>query len=137
MDVKLVSDMLMNPVNYSYLERVAAVEWLSSKEGAIRLLGAFSNEQLAGGMDLVELHQRPVPLRSMLTEHECNFVYSVFHAAGCKIPDAASHWEDDGTEYGKIVTHWEKPESLGLVECVGSYKWKPTDKLVLAITGVK
>ena len=70
----------------------------------------------------------------LLTEHEASFVARVYRQPGSKLNDdgIASHWEDDGTEYGNIVCHWHRPEALGLIKCVGSYKWEPTGKLVLA-----
>ncbi len=73
-------------------------------------------------------------LESVLTKEEAAFVREVFNRPGCRI-NGASQWEDDGTEYGKNVTHWENPERLGLIECVGSYKWIPTDKLDVGIKG--
>ena len=74
------------------------------------------------------------PLRELLTEPEAAFVEWVHRNPGCKANDGdlAQHWESDGSEHGVILCHWKRPEELGLIECVGSYKWAPTAKLVLA-----
>ncbi len=66
-----------------------------------------------------------------LTSHEVDFCILVLCKPSTKLngEGEALHWEDDGSEFGKCVAHWDRPEKLGLVECVGSYKWVPTDKL--------
>lgn len=66
-----------------------------------------------------------------LTSHEIDFCLLVLQSPGARLDDEgqARHWEDDGSEYGQIFSHWYKPEELGLIECVGGYKWVPTDKL--------
>lgn len=53
-----------------------------------------------------------------LTSDEADFVLRVLVSPGCKIHGVAA----DG--------RWVKPESLGLVKVVGSWKWEPTGKLV-------
>ena len=89
------------------------------------------NDDLAGASPV---DRRVRPLREVLTDQEARFVKWVYRNPGgkCNDENVAQRWEDDGTEFGAIFSHWEKPEALGLVECVGSWKWKPTAKLVLA-----
>lgn len=67
----------------------------------------------------------------VLTSHEADFCLLVFRSPGAKLngDGEASHWEDDGSTYGRSVSHWNRPEELGLIACVGGYKWVPTDKL--------
>jgi len=62
-----------------------------------------------------------------LTKHEIDFCLCVLSSPGSKLNDdnIADHWED-----GEFRSHWKRPEELGLVETVGSYKWKPTQKLL-------
>ena len=78
--------------------------------------------------------QRPVrPLRELLTEHEAAFVEWVYRNPGSRFDGGiAQHWVDEGSEHGATLCHWKRPEELGLIECVGSYKWVPTERLVLA-----
>lgn len=73
-------------------------------------------------------------MSEQLTQEEINFLLRVMACPGCKIDEFASHWEDDGTEYGKTVAHWKRPEELGIIEAVGSYKWVPTKRLGMCIT---
>lgn len=56
----------------------------------------------------------------ILTDEEEAFVAAVFHYPGSKYP-VVDHSNIDGSAV------WRKPEDLGLVECVGSYKWKPVE----------
>lgn len=112
----------------------------SDKAGNDLCLECYEKYMEEPKADLSERVTNPVehivePLTSVLTSNEVAFVATVFVNPGVKLDGkgVASHWEDDGTEYGKSISHWENPEALGLIECVGSYKWKPTDKLVLAL----
>jgi len=68
-------------------------------------------------------------LEKVLTKYEIQFVMDVCANPGRKHPGECSHFEDDGSEFGIIINHWEAPEKLGVVKCVGSYKWIPTEKL--------
>lgn len=73
-------------------------------------------------------------LESVLTKEEARFVRIVYSCNGLKLDGGvAFHWEDDGSEYGKTVGLWSKPEELGLIECVGNYSWVPTKKLSVVI----
>lgn len=57
-----------------------------------------------------------------LTDDELNFVQRVERNSGCKLSDATVYRGDE------IITPWTKPEKLGLIHCVGSYKWEPGPK---------
>lgn len=59
----------------------------------------------------------------MLTEDEKRFVSLVFLNQGCKLSA-----DIDSSDYDQPPV-WEKPERLGLVKCVGSYKWVTTNKV--------
>ena len=60
-----------------------------------------------------------------LTDDEIEFVKAVYLNPGCKYPAESSKWFDDGTEYGDSVLLYTNPEKLGVIKCVGSYKWVP------------
>jgi hypothetical protein len=76
-----------------------------------------------------------VPLESLLSEDEATFVRAVFASPGSKGvgQEWSSTWKDDGTEYGCVIHHWERLEKLGLIRCVGGFKWEPTDRLAIGI----
>lgn len=70
------------------------------------------------------------PLKELgLTKEEIDFVYKVFENPSCKLHNCF-HFDEDNTTH---VPLWEKPQELGLIECVGSYKWTPTDKISMRI----
>jgi hypothetical protein len=71
-------------------------------------------------------------LGDTLSKMEEEFVVHITKYPGCKTYDIYETVED-GTEYGHMVRLWKKPEALGYIECVGSYKWKPTDKVKLGL----
>lgn len=101
------------------------------------LAGWFDGERYEVDKDdiieLVMKHVAPsLPVQPPeLTSHEIDFCLLVLNCPGAKLngDGQASHWEDDGSEYGRSVSHWNRPEELGLIACVGGYKWVPTDKL--------
>ena len=66
-------------------------------------------------------------IESLLTADEAEFVRHVFCAPGRKYPGGSDFWDRIDMECGI----WIKPESLGLVRSVGSYKWEPTENLKL------
>lgn len=72
-------------------------------------------------------------LEELLSQEEANFVRAVYRSLGSKHPYPDQIWEDDGSEYGTLLCLWEKPEKLGLIECVGSYKWRPTTRLDIGV----
>lgn len=61
-----------------------------------------------------------------LTPEEIDFVECVFNNSGCKYPRAAGSFStyDEETKTGGDPL-WKKPEQLGIIECIGSYKWRP------------
>lgn len=66
----------------------------------------------------------------MLTDAEIIFLKHVIQNPGSKL-DGGESWNEDSPL-------WNRPEELGLITCVGSYKWEPTDKLLqLATQGLK
>ena len=67
-----------------------------------------------------------------LSDSEIEFVEKVYLNPCCKIRKT-KEYIDDGSEYGTFVALWKKPEKLGLIECVGNYKWKPTEKVKMVI----
>jgi hypothetical protein len=67
-----------------------------------------------------------IELDAVLTKYEADFVRAVVRNPGGKHP-----WNSVMTEGARPL--WERPEELGLVRAVGSFKWEPTDKLVVAI----
>lgn len=67
-----------------------------------------------------------------LTDDEIDFVNRVYENPCCKM-GKIDKWIDDGSEYGTSVNFWENPEKLGVIECVGSYKWKPTSKVKMQL----
>ena len=69
------------------------------------------------------------PLRTMLTEGEAALVEWVHRNPGAKADHALAHGTED-----QPASNWQRPEALGLIESVGSYKWRPTERLVLAVT---
>lgn len=55
--------------------------------------------------------------REALTADEVSFVLDVYRYPGAKLALDAE------------IAAWRRPEKLGLVTCVGSYKWRPTNRL--------
>ena len=73
-----------------------------------------------------KFYTSPVPAQQSeapLTINELEFLQHVMCNPGCKLDYCSSHWEDDGSEHGRTISHWPRLEELGLIECVGSYKW--------------
>jgi hypothetical protein len=66
-------------------------------------------------------------IEELLSSEEAEFVRHVFCFPGGKYPGGAEFWDRISMDCGI----WLKPESLGLVRSIGSYKWEPTDKLKL------
>jgi hypothetical protein len=60
-----------------------------------------------------------------LSKNEIDFVLLVYKSPGCKLNGGEAFCEENDL----AVPLWKKPEALGLIECVGSYKWMPTPKL--------
>lgn len=65
-------------------------------------------------------------LESVLTDDEAGFVRLVFNNPGAKLNGGEAFGED-----GESL--WTRPENIGLIECIGSYKWKPTNMLAAEI----
>lgn len=65
-------------------------------------------------------------INELLSAEEVAFVQRVYLNPGSKIKDCFHH-VDDGSEYGVSVSLWANPEKLGLIKCVGSYKWEPVN----------
>lgn len=57
---------------------------------------------------------------------ECEFIELVCKNPGGKLSGAIGN-----------DAPWKRPEEQGLVRCVGSYKWEPTEKLVIAIDAAR
>lgn len=73
-------------------------------------------------------------LIDVLTPEETAFVMLVYKNPCAKLNSGeAVHCIDDGSQYGQTIALWENPEKLGLIESVGSYKWRPTNKLQIGI----
>lgn len=72
---------------------------------------------------------------SRITIHEAKFCMEVMARPGAKLNNGeAQYYEDDGSEFGKHFCLWKTPEALGLITCVGGYKWEPTEKLIDIVT---
>lgn len=70
----------------------------------------------------------PAPVAVVLTVKEKRFLKIVCEHPGSKLNGGEAN-DDEGNAL------WERLETLGLIECVGSYKWKPTfDVIDLAIS---
>ena len=67
------------------------------------------------------------PIGEILTADEAEFVRHVFCCPSSKYPGGAEFWDRIDMDNGI----WIKPEFLGLVRSVGSYKWEPTERLQL------
>lgn len=75
-------------------------------------------------------------IEELLTKEEIQFVKDVILNPGCKLSNVFL-WIDDGSEYGTSLALWKKPEELGLIECVGSYKWVPKNVEIKLIKRIK
>ena len=64
-------------------------------------------------------------LSDILSKNEIEFVKAVCISPGTKYP---AHSVDNAGVY-----LYERPERLGLIKAVGSYKWEPTDKIRLTV----
>lgn len=60
---------------------------------------------------------------ALLTKYEADFVRAVVASPGAK-----HAYTGPAPESGPSV--WTKPEQMGLVVCIGSYKWEPGPNLV-------
>ena len=69
------------------------------------------------------------PIGDQLTADEADFVKHVFCNPGLKYPGGPTFWDKIDMDCGI----WIKPESLGIVRSVGSYKWEPTGRLQICI----
>ena len=71
------------------------------------------------------------PIDKVLSAREVEYVKAVCAFPGAKYP--TSHYpcehQDDELLPGEEHEAWYRPEELGLIESVGSYKWKPGKKL--------
>lgn len=67
-----------------------------------------------------------------LTDEEIKFVELVYENPGYKLYDCRTY-VNEGKEYPTCINLYENPEKLGLIECVGSYKWKVTDKVKICL----
>jgi len=65
-----------------------------------------------------------------LTKEEIEFYLAVNYAPGSKYPRADGSYGKDGNAL------WKKLEERGLIEAVGSYKWKPVLDLTEVITNM-
>ena len=63
-----------------------------------------------------------------LSEEEINFVQLVYMNQGCKLYQCIHQIDENNS-----VNLYEKPEQLGLITCVGSYKWRTTDKIEMML----
>jgi hypothetical protein len=70
-----------------------------------------------------------VDIETLLSPEEADFVKMVYANPGCKI-SSVMHYVDDGSEYGTSKALYKLPEELGLIECVGSYKWIPKNLIM-------
>lgn len=68
-----------------------------------------------------------VPIQECLSEAEYEFVKLVLKCPGNKL-NGGYDWGDGGR-----TPPWVKPTDLGLITAVGSYRWRPADKLILAM----
>lgn len=86
-----------------------------------------SNQWIYSSFEIVEqnrqivepLYRRPAPPAVVLTNEERHFLKTICALPGSKL-NGGSIWGDDGKSL------WPRLEALGLIECVGSYKWRPT-----------
>lgn len=106
---------------YQWLQKadltdVDAVFWAASE--ATKSPGHYEN-MLDDAIDAAM--KEPATREDDLTAAEAAFVELVKARPGCKL----GHDQVFGENTYPL---WRKPEALGLVECVGSYKWKPTNK---------
>lgn len=62
---------------------------------------------------------------SKKTRAQIFFLKSILNSPGCKHA-AETSYQDDNGDYQEL---WSELEKLELVECIGSYKWIPTEKL--------
>lgn len=62
-----------------------------------------------------------IDLKELLSDEEIRFIFRVIKNPGGRVENAFSDVTGNSL--------WIRPEKLEIIECVGSYKWKPTDKL--------
>ena len=87
----------------------------------VELLGSREDIVIRHPIDEVLLLTREERIL-LLDEEEKAFLDAVTAFPGCKHAWGGDHFRSDS---GKEAV-WKKPEALKLVECVGSWKWKPT-----------
>ncbi len=72
------------------------------------------------------MEKQPVNISELLTPEEVAFVKMVYQCPGFKLDSKDCFCRiDNGTEYGESHALWDKPEELGMITSVGSYKWVP------------
>lgn len=59
-----------------------------------------------------------------LSKEEIDFVELVYLNPNCKLHECRHYIDEKNT-----IDLYKKPEQLGLIKCVGSYKWIVTDKV--------
>jgi hypothetical protein len=60
-----------------------------------------------------------------LSKNEIDFVLLVYRSPGCKLGSGEAFCQEND----QPIALWKNPEELELIECVGGYKWVPTQKL--------
>lgn len=68
-----------------------------------------------------------MPLESVLSKEEAEFVRAVVANPGSK--EVGRTYGTVNREDGSEHPLWHRLEELGLLNCVGSYKWEPTEKI--------
>ena len=64
-----------------------------------------------------------------LTKEEIDFVKTVYQNPWCKLNSDQAFGEN-----GEAL--WENPERLNVIECMGSFKWKPKNlEMELVVVG--
>ena len=63
-----------------------------------------------------------------LSDEEIKFIQLVYMNQGRKLYECRHHIDDNNH-----INLYEKPEQLGLIVCVGSYKWRTTDKIEMQL----
>jgi hypothetical protein len=129
----LVKNLFVDNKNFSsayYLDKTS-----SELKSDVMSNGKLVLEKIEGLKHLLDIEE--LSLEELgLNEDEIDFVKRVYVSPGCKL-DSTSKWIDDGTEHGASHFLWKKPEELGLIEAVGSYKWVPCKKLEMRMYAKK
>ncbi len=64
-------------------------------------------------------------IEDLLSAEEVEFVKRVFLNPGGKCYDCFAYLKGSTEEEIKAIPLWENPEKLGIIRCVGGYKWEP------------